>query len=63
MNYICLQILNYLDKEWSARKSLEENPEELSVWTFEAFDEDTNAAVTMVRFHHTPTQFRFTYNS
>ncbi|XP_075230691.1 vacuolar protein sorting 13C isoform X2 [Lycorma delicatula] len=35
---IVIRISGYLDKEWSCKHSISENPPELEVWTFESYD-------------------------
>ena len=48
-----LQLLKYLGKDWSGRRSLEAKPDELSIWTFESFD--GNSKVSMVSISGTCT--------
>ncbi|ELU14385.1 hypothetical protein CAPTEDRAFT_224867 [Capitella teleta] len=39
-SFLEVKILNYLNKEWVGRKLLETDPEEMSIWSFTAKDEN-----------------------
>lgn len=38
---IFFQLPEYLEKEWSCRKEIVEDPDEFSVWTFASYDSPT----------------------
>lgn len=45
--FYCFQLPQYLEKEWSCRNEIDEEPQEFAVWTFNSYDSPTKMSLDL----------------